>query len=133
MRTTFMLAFLLLAGLSHGDDERTSTIDELRLEKVVLLQQAYDLTVAAYKQGEVKITAVHRSQMALLDGTLEVTKTHKDRMEVHQKLVNAASDLLRAYESLVADKEVGRVELIKAKVMLVERKIGFAKEDAAGK
>ncbi len=125
-----LLLSVLLCSTVLAD---SNSVEELQREKVAVLKQIYDDSRAAYQSGELMFVDLCKAQSEYLEGTLELASTQQDRLRIHRQLIKVAEDSVAAYEKLVSTRDASRIDLLKAKVVLLERRIALTKEEQAGK
>lgn len=131
MRSMLLLGLILVSSVLKA--ESPATVEELQREKVAVLKENYDVLSQLYTNGEATSVDVHNAHMSYLDGTLELAKTHQDRLKIHQDLVAVAEKLVKAQEQRLRNKEIGKSDLLRSRVMLLDRRIALAKEEQLGK
>lgn len=127
-----LLVMLLLAGSVLKADS-PGIAEELQQEKVVVLKENYDVLLQLYTNGHVTLVEVYNAHVAYLDGALELAKTHGDRLKIHHELVTATEKMVKAQEQRTRNKELGRPDLLRSKIVLLDRRIALAKEEQSGK
>ena len=131
-RTSVALAAVLSASaLAAAADAPNEQILKLTKERLELVSQVHEMTLAAYRQGVTSLSDVLEARAALLDARLDACATKADRVKVLEEMVKTAEETKTMTERLVQSAEAPQSKLLKAKVHVLEARIRLEREKAA--
>jgi outer membrane protein TolC len=137
-RSLFQVVFSL--GLALASVNPASSADNSDFGDKVkgLLKKRHDMrseildrVAKEYKGGQCGYDQLLQAEKSLLSAKLDLCETKDERVEVYKQMVKAAERGLRAVELLAKAKEVGEVDVLKARVHLIETEIGLERAMAS--
>jgi len=96
-------------------------------QRALLLQEAVDLAVIRYRQGESRYDVVLSLQRDLLDAELQLATNREQRIAVYRRLVDNMTTAEKVARQLYEAKEVSQIDYLRAKAARLQAQIDLEK------
>jgi len=100
---------------------------EMMQQRALLLQEAVDLAVIRYRQGESRYDVVLSLQRDLLDAELQLATNREQRIAVYRRLVDNMTTAEKVARQLYEAKEVSQIDYLRAKAARLQAQIDLEK------
>jgi len=138
MRSLF-IGWILMLSLAEGmvaqaaQDEKpeNDAIKALLNERLAIVTTIYEQRLEAHKHGKTSLEKVVEARTDLLSARLELCETKDQRVKVHAEMVKLAGEAVSAFEGLSKAGVIPQVELLKAKLQLVQARLALERAKAA--
>ena len=124
-----VLMVALGTNLARTADEGkpNEKIRELLKERLVAVVEISDFMLKGFQIGEIPLDQVLQARSSLLTANLELCETKEERVKVLQGMVKLNEELLVDVTKMFEASETNRADVLKAKVQLLEARIGLEK------
>jgi len=132
VQTNVALAVLFAtSALPTTSDAANEQVLKLAKERLALVSQLHEMTLATYKTGVTSLSEVLEVRGDLLAARLDACETKAERIKVLEDMVKTAEEIKNVTERLVAAGEAPQSKLLKARVHVLDARILLEKEKAA--
>jgi outer membrane protein TolC len=107
------------------------TIQKLARERLQIVSQLHELTLASYRSGTTSLSDVLQARADLLAARLDTCQTKAQRIEVLEAMVKLAEETKKLTEQLASAAEVSKLQVLKAEAHVLEARIRLEREKAA--
>ncbi len=107
------------------------TIQKLAQERLKIVSQLHEATLASYRQGTTSFSEVLEARSDLLTAKLDTCQTKAERIAVLEEMVKLAEETKKLTEQLALAAEVSNLQVLKAEAQVLEARIRLEREKAA--
>src|SRR5262245_44174296 len=125
------LAMAISAAIAADPPRTNDQILALAKERLTILTQLHELSLAAYRQGTTSLSEVLEAKQSLLSAKLDVCRTKEERLKVYEEMITIAEQTKDLTERLAQAAETPQYKVLQAKAHLLQARINLEREKAA--